>query len=156
VQKILAALDGENQQLQPVLQQLHPQEWYDKKGAPSTYIQQWQSTQQQLRYVQTVTQRFGQNTDSLSAALDLYFRLESLQMAARALNEGAERYADRPQAEMLAQWLAHDFNDRERLRGYIQDLAATVEQNYKIADSEAQRCRGMISKETPPKSTRKK
>jgi hypothetical protein len=36
------------------------------------------------------------------------------------------------------------------LRDYLRDLAASTEQNFKIADEEAQRCRGMISREPAP------
>jgi hypothetical protein len=55
----------------------------------------------------------------------------------------------------LSQLIAHNFNNRERFRGYIRDLAASTEQNFKIADEEAQRCRGMISKEPASKKLQK-
>jgi hypothetical protein len=78
--------------------------------------------------------------------MDLYFRLEALEFSSRALNEGVQRYADRPAAEQLATYLARNFESRQRFREYLKDLATNVEQNYKIADEEAQRCRALVSK----------
>jgi hypothetical protein len=135
-----------NEQLKPVLAALNPQAWYEKKGAPSSYVVQWQSAQQQLNDVNTVGKLFLQHVDRLDTAMDLYFRLEALEFSSRALNEGAQRYADRPAADQLGTFVAHNFDSRQRFREYLKDLATSVEQNYKIADEEAQRCRALVSK----------
>lgn len=155
VRKILASLAAQTDQAKPLLTQLDPQQWVDK-GASSTYEQQWQTAQRQLQDVLLSTQRLSQNTDSLSLALDAYFRLEALEVTARSLDEGAERYGSRPLAQKLNEYVAQSFGNRQRLRDYIQDLAASSEQNFKIADEEAQRCRGMISKEAPSTAKKKK
>jgi hypothetical protein len=155
VQKIIADLQRDSTQLQPLLQQISPQQWSDGKGAPTTYIVQWQTAQQQLSDVSTMTKLFAQKTESLSAALDVYFRLEALETTERALGEGAQRYDTRAISDKLNTLIAHNFDSRQRLRDYLRDLAATTEQNFKIADGEAQRCRGMISKEPPVDSGRK-
>jgi len=149
VRQIVTNLTKENDELRPLLAQMNPQQWYDQKGAPSTYLIQWQAAQQQLKDVDVSTRVLGQKTDSLSQALDTYFRLEALETTARSLDEGAQRYADRATADKLAALIARNFNDRERLRDYLRDLSTNLEQNFKIADQEAQRCRGMISKESP-------
>jgi hypothetical protein len=70
------------------------------------------------------------------------------------VSEGAQRYANAADAGRLAQWVAHAFDTRQRLREYIRDLAVSLEQNFKIADEEAQRCRGMITKVPAPVSKR--
>lgn len=152
VQKTIADLQKDSTQLQPLLQQISPQRWSDQKGAPTTYIVQWQSAQQQLNDVMTVTKQFAQKTESLSAALDVYFRLEALETTERALAEGAQKYDTRAVSNQLDMMIAHHFDNRQRLRDYLRDLADTTEQNFKVADSEAQRCRGMISKEPPVNS----
>jgi hypothetical protein len=79
--------------------------------------------------------------------------LEALETTARSLEEGARRYGDRSTADQLSAAIAHNFNTRERFRDYISDLAKAQDQNFKVADEEAQRCRGMISRE--PASTRR-
>lgn len=155
VRKILSDLTAETSQLKPLLAQLNPQQWADK-GASTTYILQWQTSQRQLDDVLVSIQRLSQKTESLSLALDTYFRMEALETSARSLDEGVERYGPRPMADKLSGYVAHSFDSRQRLRDYLEDLAASTEQNFKVADEEAQRCRGMISKEAPSTSKKKK
>src|SRR5579875_3771007 len=119
VRQILTTLLKDQDQLQPLLASLNPQQWYDKKGAPSTYILQWQTAQRQLNDVKYSVGLLQQKTESLSQALDAYFRLEALETTTRSLSEGAQKYADRASADRLATLVAHDFNSRERLRDYI-------------------------------------
>ncbi len=153
VRKIVNAVVNDDQQLDQLLAQMNPQQWYDQKGAPTTYIVQRQTAQRQLKDVLYAAGQLSQKTESLSLALDTYFRLEALEVTARSLEEGAQKYADRATSDKLSAVIAHSFNNRERFRDYIRDLAASTEQNFKIADEEAQRCRGIISKE-PPASKR--
>jgi len=154
VRNILTNLSKDTTQLGPVLNQLNPQQWSNQSGAPTTYILLLQTAQRQLNDLTVSTQALSQKTESLPLALDLYFRLEALDLTARSLAEGARKYADRPTAEKLTQLLARNFDNRQRLRDYMKDLATSAEQNFRIADEEAQRCRGMISKEPSPKKSR--
>ncbi len=154
VRQILANLAKDNEQLQAVLAQLNPQQWYDKKGAPSTYILQWQTAQRQLNDVIVTSRLLSQKTESLPLALDVYFRLEALEVTSLSVEQGAQKYADRPTADHLSLLIAHNFNSRERFRDYIKDLANSLDQNFKIADQEAQRCRGMISREPVTNSSK--
>jgi hypothetical protein len=154
--KTLASVVTDAQQLQPLLAEINPQQWYEKKGAPSSYVIQWQTAQRQLNDVLYSTRQLSQKTESLPLALDAYFRMEALEVTTRSLDEGAQKYADRATAAKLSMLIAHNFNSRERFRDYIRDLAASAEQNFKIADAEAQRCRGMISKEPAPQPNRAK
>ncbi len=156
VRKIIAALLSDNQELKSLIARLGPQQWYDQKGAPSTYVIQWTTAQRQVNDVVVASQLLSQNTESLSLAVDDYFRLEALETTARSLSEGAQKYGDRAIADKLSELIAREFSDRERFRDYIRDLAASKEQDFKIADQEAQRCRGMISKESPAASRRSK
>jgi len=144
----------DNEKLRAVFGALNPQDWSAKKGASTGYIQQLQLGQRQLNDVVAASKLLAQKTESLPLALDDYFRLEALEVTARSLSEGALRYADRHTADQLSQLVSRSFSTRERLRDYIQDLAKTQEQNFKVADEEAQRCRGMISRE-PAKKSRK-
>lgn len=155
VRKIIAGLQTDTANLEPLLRQINPQDWYEKKGAPSTYVVQWQSAQGQLNDIMAATKLFAQKTESLSLALDTYFRLEALEVVERALAEGVGRYDTPANARSLNTLIAHNFDSRERIRGYIRDLATTTEENFRIADSEAQRCREMISKQPVPNQARK-
>ncbi len=75
VRQILANLLKDNQELQPLLARINPQQWYDQKGAPSAYISQWQLAQRQLADVVTTSKSLAQDTENLPLALDDYFRL---------------------------------------------------------------------------------
>jgi hypothetical protein len=153
--KILTQLSTDNQQLKPLLAQMNPQQWYDQKGASSTYIVQWNDAKAQVEDVLTATSRLSLNIESLSQAIDTYFRLEALDVTARSLNEGAQKYADRASADKLSELIAHNFNSREHFRDYLRQLATSKEQDFKVADAEAQRCRAMLSQQPPPTTTKK-
>ena len=153
VRKILSDLQQETAQIQPVLAQINPHIWVEKKGAGDTYIAQWQSAQQQLRDTNVVLQRFAQKTDSLPVGLDAYFRLEALGVAERSLEEGAHQYDSRTTADKLANLIARNFDNRQHMRNYLKDLAASAETNFRIADEEAQRCRSSLSRQ-PAKSSK--
>jgi hypothetical protein len=156
VRKILDDLVADDEKLRSVFATLNPQEWYSKKGAPSAYVQQLQMGQRQLNDIVISSKQLAQKTDSLPLALDSYFRLEALETTARSLGEGAQRYGDRHTADQLNTLVAHSFTTRQRFRDYIQDLAKSQEQSFRVADEEAQRCRGMISKQpAPAKRSRK-
>ena len=154
VRSIIAAINKDAEKLRPLLAGMKPQQWYDLKGAPSTYILQLQTAQRQVTDVDVTTKMLSQKTEDLSLALDEYFRLEALDISARSLAEGARKYGPRGQADQLDALVASNFTNRQRFREYLKDLATSTEQNFKIADEEAQRCRGIISKEPPPTSKR--
>ncbi len=151
---ILDELLKDNEKLEPLLAQMNPQEWVNKKGASAVYIQQWQMAHTQLNEVTAASKLLAQKTESLPLALDDYFRLEALEVTSRSLEEAVSRYGDRFTADQLNGLIARNFSRRERFRDYIRDLATTSENNFKLADEEAQRCRGMISRE-PVKRVKK-
>jgi hypothetical protein len=151
---ILDDLLKDNAKFEPLLAQMNPQDWVAQKGASDVYLQQWQVAHTQLRDVLAASKLLSQRTESLPLALDDYFRLEALEVTSRSLEEGVSRYGDRSTADQLNGLVARNFSRRERFRDYIRDLAASSEVNFKLADAEAQRCRGMISKE-PVKRAKK-
>ncbi|MGH9584274.1 MAG: hypothetical protein ACRD4O_15220, partial [Bryobacteraceae bacterium] len=150
---IIAGILKDNEQMKPLLDSMNPQAWYDKKGAPSTYILQRQTAQRQLNDVLYSAQLLSRKTGDLSLALDTYFRIEALEVTARSLDEGAREYGSRANADKLQDLIARNFDSRQRLRDYLRDLAANLQQNFKIADEEAQRCRAAAS-ESRPRSRR--
>ncbi|HMF75721.1 MAG TPA: hypothetical protein VK604_08685 [Bryobacteraceae bacterium] len=152
--QILDDLLKDNEKLTPLLNQMNPQEWASKKGASDVYFTQWQVAKQQLNDVITTSRLLSQKTESLPLALDDYFRLEALEVTTRSLQEAVLKYGDRSTADQLSGLIARNFGAREKFRDYIRDLATSQEQNFKAADLEAQRCRGMISREPAAKRTK--
>jgi hypothetical protein len=151
---ILDELLKDNEKLEPLLAQMNPQEWVAKKGASDVYVLQWQTAHAQLKDVMATSKLLAQKTENLPLALDDYFRLEALEVTSRSLLEAVSRYGDRFTADQLNGLIARNFSRRERFRDYLRDLAASSEQDFKLADEEAQRCRGIISKE-PVKRAKK-
>lgn len=144
-----------DQNLRQILEALHTQDWVNLKGAPGSYNVQWQSAQNQIHYVEQVSASLAQHIDDVPSLLDLYFRMESIELTARSLAQGAEQYAARPESEKLNRWIGQAFESRRRLREYISDAAASLEQNFKVADAEAQRCRAEMIKTPSSKKSRK-
>lgn len=149
VKAILAALNAQNAKLKPLLDALHPQQWLDN-GAPPAYVTQYQDAETRIGDTQQAAAALAQRTESLPLALETYFRMEALENVARSVEECVRKYGDRPAADRLSELIAQDFNNRQRLRSYLQDLSVERDAEFKIADEEAQRCRGIISQEPPP------
>jgi hypothetical protein len=154
IRQMLTALNAENEKMKPVLEQMHPQQWLDN-GAPPAYVSQYQAARTRMDDVIRSVKGLSQQTDSLSAALDTYFRMESLEISARSVYECVKKYGERTSAEQLSEVIAQNFNNRQKFREYLRDLSVQREEEFKIADEEAQRCRGMISKESPSTTSRK-
>jgi hypothetical protein len=149
IRQMLAEVNAQNQRLKPLLDQMHPQQWLDN-GAPAAYASQYIDTRSRLEDVVRAVGNLGQHTDSLSAALDAYFRMEALEVVSRSLLECIRKYGEHTTAEQLSTLIAQNYTTRQKFREYLHDLSVQREQEFKIADEEAQRCRGIISKEPPP------
>jgi hypothetical protein len=148
VRSVLAGILKDNEQMKPLLASMNPQAWYDKKGAPSAYILQHQTAQRQLNDLLYSAKMLSQKTSDLSLALDTYFRIEALAVTAQSLDHAAHEYGSRANADKLQNLIARNFNSRQKLRDYVRNLAANLEQNFKIADEEAQRCRVSVDART--------
>ena len=129
--------------LQPLLDQVKPQQW-ESGAATATYILQLRGSQDEVRYLLSAAQTLGKQPEKLSAALETYFRLQSVEKQVGSLADGVRHYQDQSLGDQLNTVMAANGANRDQLRDYISDLAQTREQEYKVADSEAQRCRGMI------------
>jgi hypothetical protein len=140
------------ERLLPALNQLNASAWV-ANGASDTYVAQQESSRQQVLAVVNEAEGLSRNPEKLSAALQLFFRMESLETMLSSLQEGARKY----QGPLVAQSLAAVFGEgganRERLRGYIVNLAAERERQFQVMDREAQRCRGTLMAPPPPPKT---
>jgi hypothetical protein len=155
IRQMLSELNAQNAQLKPLLQQMHPQQWLDN-GAPPAYASQYMDAQSRMDDQIRAVTNLSQKTESLSAGLDTYFRMEAFEIVARSLVECIQKYGEKNVAQRLSTLIAQEFTNRQKFREYLHDLSTEREQEFKIADAEAQRCRGMISQEPPsPSGTRK-
>lgn len=151
VKKSMEELSSQWKRVQSSLAQAKPQDWVSK-GASEVYVRQWKSCQDEATYVMGSLEKLARQPDKLSAALDAYFRTESLQATAMSVIEGVRRYQNPAIADLIMEDLNRAITGRERLRQYISDLSVSREKEFQMMDSEAQRCRDMLMKQ--PVSTK--
>jgi hypothetical protein len=150
VRKDLATLAEQVQRFKPILAQVKPQNW---EGAPAAYIDQGKRISAEIDYLAASTQALAAQPEKLTAALTTYFRMQSLDLLLRSYADGIRKYQNPALAELLQGALTSSAADREKLRQYVVDLAAFKEQQFRVADQEAQQCRGVLSRQ--PRGARK-
>jgi hypothetical protein len=150
VSRMLDSLSAQAKRLKPILDQLTPQEWI-AKGAPDAYVAQWKGAQNELGYLVDSAKALEQAPERLTLALDTYFRMQSLENRLNSLVEGVRNYQNPAVGDLLFGVAAENSANRDKLRQYITDLAATKEQEFKIVDQEAQRCRTNLSRQPATK-----
>ncbi len=146
--KAVAAFSDQAKRLKPILDQLTPQEWV-AKGAPQTYVAQWQEAEQELGYVGSSAQALEKEPERLTLALDTLFRWERLAVDLTSLVDGVRHYQNPAVGDLVVSVLGENSSNRELLKQHIADLAAQKEQEFAVVDKEAQRCRGQVTRTTP-------
>src|SRR5438552_5721020 len=145
VQKIVQAVASQSARLEPMVEEIHPKEWI-AAGAPAAYVQQWDSARSQARTLKLSSDNLVQEPARLTAALDTYFRLQNLENSLSSLLEGVRKYQNPALADLLRSVLAENNASGQQLRQYLVDLAANKEQEFKVMDQEAQRCREIVTR----------
>lgn len=151
---VLQEISAHASRLLPLLDKVDVKSWVEK-GASDTYIAQLQSSREQANALATEAKALAANPERLSAALQVFFRMQGLETMLNSLNEGVRNYQNPAAAQALAAFAAQNGANRERFQQYIVNLAAEREQDLQVMDREAQRCREMIT-QPPPKAGRKK
>jgi hypothetical protein len=151
---ILDNISAQCKRLIPILEQIDPNVWITSKGAPDQYVHQWRSSQDQLKALIADAANLSQDPERLPAALQTYFRVQSVQMMLQSLVEGIRHYQNPALADLLAGIAAEGSTDRERFQQYIVTLASERDQMLGIMDHEAQRCRSALSTQGAPPPAR--
>ncbi len=152
IRKLLQGLDVQAQHLKPIIEQLQPDTWISK-GAPHTYQVQWNAARAELSYFLSSDEALARQPDRLTLALDTYFRMQAMEFTLGSLMEATRKYQSPALAEQMQTVISENGSNRDQLRQYMQDLAAQKEQEFKIADSEAQSCRAALAQR--PATSRK-
>jgi hypothetical protein len=151
IRQLLAALAQQAEHLKPVIDQVQPANW-QSQGASETYIAQWHSAQVQLKYLLASTDAFSRLPERLPLGLDAYFRMQALESSLGSLTEGVRKYQNPALASIMQTLIAENSTNRDRLRQYLQDLATQKEQEFEVADREAQRCRAALLQQPTTKT----
>jgi len=150
IRKTVEAVAAQCQRLKPILDQVNPKDWV-AKGAPDAYVAQWNSTKSSLEYMRVSAENLTREPERLTFALDTFLRLGSFESLLGSLAEGVRKYQNPAIAELLQGILSENSTNREKLRVYVLELAQVKEQEFKVADQEAQRCRAAVSSQ--PRAT---
>ncbi|MGP0073037.1 MAG: hypothetical protein ACLPWF_14030 [Bryobacteraceae bacterium] len=149
--KLIDALSAQAQHLKPLIDQVQPADWVSK-GASETYVAQWNSTQAQLKYLISSSEAFSRQPERLALGLDTYFRMQAVDSVLGSLAEGVGKYQNAALAYIMQSVIAENSANRGRLQQYLRDLATQKEQEFQVADREAQRCRGALLGQPAPKT----
>jgi hypothetical protein len=141
--KDIASLIEQAERLNPLLEQLTPQQW-EAKGAPATYTTQWRLARNEVGYLIGAAQALRKQPEKLTLALETLFRLQAVEAQVNSLVDGVRRYQNPAVGELLVSVVGANAGNRDQLRQYVSDLAQTKEQEFQIVDQEAQRCRGAL------------
>lgn len=151
VRKLLDSLSQQAEHLKPVIDQVQPAAW-QSKGAPEAYVAQWSAVQARLKYLIASTDAFSRQPERLSLGLEAYFRMQALESSFGSLVEGVRKYQNPALANLMQSLLAENSTNRDRLRQYLQDLSKQKEEEFEVADREAQRCRAAMLQQPAPKT----
>jgi hypothetical protein len=154
VRKLAVNLQTQANHIQPVIGRVQPDALL-ANGAPGAYVVQWKTAQAELRYFLDSSAALAKQPERLTLALDTYFRMQALEGTLGSVIEGIRKYQNASLAGLIQDIMSENSANRDKLRQYIQDLAAQKEQEFQVADREAQRCRGLLLRQPPARTGRK-
>jgi len=153
---IFSRLSQKAARIEPMLEQLHPQDWI-AKGAPDTYLTQWNSTREQFRAIQNDMSALAQHPERLTESMKALFRVQSTNQTLDSLMGGARKYQNPALADLIEAVAAEANGDIDRFQKHLVELADEKEQQFTVVDREAQRCRATLSRQpAPPPGTNRK
>jgi hypothetical protein len=148
LRKDLASVADGTSRLRPLLDAVKPEQWV-QNGAPDAYLTQWKSVVAESDYLARSAKELAAEPEKLSLALETYLRLQSLDALLNSLNEGVRKYQNPALADLIQGAMSDSAAGRDKLREYVVQLAALKEEQLRVADQEAQRCRGMLLRQAP-------
>ncbi len=146
VKAMLQKLVEQTEKYKTTVDRLKVVDWVNQKQASMTYLKQQEMVLAEVGHLKTVADRFANAPEKLSLALDIYFRLQALESVTAALADGVSRYESPENAAALQQLLTDNSATRMKLRQYVMDLSVNKEQEYAIAEREAQRCQAELNR----------
>lgn len=148
-EEIKAALNGVSEhagKIDGMLRQLDPAVW-TAKGAAATYATQFQSTLDEIGSIRIEMATLSQQPAVMSGQLKALFRIGSYHQRLRALLGAVRQYQNPALADLIESVAAEDQSDVDRIQQYVTELATDREHAFELVNAEAQRCRGILSKQ---------
>jgi hypothetical protein len=144
----MGALQEDVRKIEPLLRRVDTPHWLSR-GAPEAYARQLASSQSAVQQLVAAADKLAQNPEQLTVALETFFELERMELLLNSLREGVRKWQSDDLANQFTQVLGANILHRDRLRQHIRDVAAARETEYRTANEEVQRCRGMLLRQTP-------
>jgi hypothetical protein len=163
VKSRMAAMAADVGRIEDLLRRVRPNEWI-AKGAPDAYLRQLESSQNSMQLLIANTEKLAKEPEKLSVCLDALFRMDNMDLLLQSLQAGVRRYQGPSLADDIVRFMADNSRHRDMLRQHSVELAAARENELKIIDAEAQRCRTELARKnepevqqvTPPPARRRK
>jgi hypothetical protein len=155
IRATLTAIATHADRMAPFLDQIQPQTWITS-GAPGGYVTQAKSSRNLLQAIMLSARSLSRDPEKLSDELELLFRIRTLETMLGSLSEGIRKYNNPAIADMLTAAMSENAGNRDRLQGYVLELAKAREQEFRVADREAQRCRQSLSHDGPAQPAQEK
>jgi hypothetical protein len=156
VAAIFSRISQRAARIQPMLDQLHPNDWI-AKGAPDTYLAQWNSVRQQFTAIESDMSDLTQHPDRLTDSMSALFRVQATNLALGSLMGGVRRYQNPALADLIESVAAEAGGDIDRFEKHILEVTAEKDRQFTLVDREAQRCRATLSRQpAPPAGTNRK
>lgn len=152
---MLDALTLQMQHFKAVIERVKPDAWVSN-GAPQTYVTQAKTAQTEMGYLLSSIDALSKQPERLPLALDAYFRMQAMESTFGSVVEGVRKYQNPAIADLLQGAINENGANRDRLRQYLQELAVQKEQEFRVADQEAQRCRGEMLRQSTGSSREKR
>lgn len=152
---VFAEISGHAERLAAALDKIDGKVWV-RKGASETYAVQLESSRQQARALAAEAKALAANPDKLPAALVVLFRMQGLDAMLPSLEEAMRKYQSPADAVALVSLAVESGISRERVQHYIVNLASEREEDMRVMDKEAQRCRALVTQSSPPVASRKR
>lgn len=152
LKKRIAALVEQANRLSPLIDEVKPQTW--PADAPvASYREQQLSAKREIGYLAQSATSLARDPEKMPIALDAFLRLSALERMLDSLSEGVRRYQNPALADLMQGMISENSTHRNRLQTYLIELIATKQDELRIANDEAQACRGALLK-TPVRVAR--
>ncbi len=146
VAAIFTHLSQRAARIEPMLDQLHPNDWI-AKGASDTYLTQWNSVRQQFSAIQSDMSDLAQHPDRLADSMKALFRVQATTAALGSLMGGGGKYQNPAWADLIESVSAEAGGDIDRFEKHLLEMATEKDQQFTLVDREAQRCRANLSRQ---------
>lgn len=146
LQKQLDALVAQVRRLDPLLEQMKPEEW-----GVAGYREQHKSAREQVEYLSRSASALAREPEKMTLALDAFLRLDALERMLDSLSQGVRKYQNPALADLMLAAVTDNSVHRSRLQSYLTELVSTKQEELRMANDEAQSCRSAALKNPAPR-----